>query len=274
MNNFIINQNLISTLANGSTESVERTTLAMIKKNLRSIISSADDIESLTLPMCAMSAHYRDGTQRDFSIIMPILKLLSVDRGNFAGLIENFETAQIVKGCAVIPELAFKDLHIRSTAPTARSTTAPTAKDVLLTAIKDSYQRAIKDLQEEVTTIVASESLLEAYLEQVKAHKTLTINDKDIAVSKVNDFLVLDALKEKIEQIESTFGNFSFTQYEVTPEYGMYKIQGLADTGKDLIKERLNSFGFTSITYMSDKASKDTALLLKLGNYDIITVKL
>lgn len=272
MNTFTINQALIATLAAGSTDSVERTTLSMIRKNLRGIISSADDIESLTLPMCAMSAHYRDGSQRDFSIVMPILKLLSVDRGNFAGLIDNFETAQLVKGCAVIHELAYKDLNIRTTTPTAKA--IENVQSVLITAIKNSYQTLIKDLQEELAAISVSESLLDSYLEQVKEHKSLSIYGKDIDVSPVTAYLVLDALKEKIEQIESTFGNFNFTQYEVTPEMCIYKIQGLADTGKPIIKERLNSFGFTSVTYMSDKASKDSLLLLKMGGYDIITIKL
>jgi len=272
MNTFTINQALISTLAAGSTESVERTTLSMIKKNLRGIISAADDIESISLPMSTMSAHYRDGSTRDFSIVMPILKLLSVDRGNFAGLIDNFETAQIVKGCAVIPELAFKELNAR-TAPTARSTTT-TPQDILLTAIKSSYQKAIKDLQEELATIVASESLLESYLEQVKEQKSLSIYYKDIDVSAVNAFLVLDALKEKIEQIESTFGSFKFSQTEVTPETVTYKLENFNEAGKLTIFERLAAFGFTKTSFKTDTASDDTLEMLKMFNFDIITIKL
>lgn len=275
MSTYILNQASIASIATQSSDAVKKTALSMITKNLRGALSEADNVESLSIPNSPVIATYRDGTTREFSSAMPILKLLSIDKGNLSTLIDNFETAVILKGCAVIPELAYKEISVKEAKKETKNAPIVTTESLLLEGIKSHYDALIADLVSEYKAISTNFDLQQSYIKQIEETASLVIESKVIDVTKVTEHLIIAKLQEKIEQIESSFGTFKFSQVSITDKAVSYKLESFADSGKTTITDRLTAFGFdkSKIAFKSDSSTKDSLEMMQLFAFDLLTVK-
>lgn len=274
MNTFSLNAQAIQTISLTSSDAVKKTALSTIQKNLRGQLSEADNCVSLEIPTGTVTASYRDGSKREFSAAMPILKLLSIDKGNLSALIDSFETGIILKGCGSIPELAYKEVT-EKTSKKEKVEVKVTVEDILLQCVKAHFDLKIKSLQDSYKAILDNANLQDSYLQAVKKDSALYIQGEDVPITMLVDFLVREELQEKIEQIESAFGSFRFTQVNITSEACSYKLESFDETGKTAIIERLTPFGFKAdnVKFKSESCTKDSREMMELFSFDLITVK-
>lgn len=275
MTTFNLNATTIASIASTSSDAVKKTALSTIQKNLRGQLSEADNVVELSIPNQTITASYRDGSKREFSAVMPILKLLSIDKGHLGSLIDGFETGTILKGCGIIPELAYREVTEKTSKKVTVTKEQATAEDILLSCIKLHFDAKIQAIQDSYKAIQDSSELQDSYLQALKKESALYIQGEDVPITMLVDFLIVESLREKIEQVESAFGSFRFTQVNITSEACSYKLESFDETGKTAILDRLVTFGFKgdNVKFKSESCTKDSLEMISLFAFDLITIK-